>query len=209
MSGRPAIVRRMTDPILRDVPETVMTERLLLRAPRPGDGPELRAAIEDSLDELRPWMPWAEEVPNADEAEENVRQAHAHFVLRRDLRFHIYRRDEPERLVGSTGLHRIDWDAGRFEIGYWVRTSCAGQGIATEAARAMATLAFRELGANRVEIWCDARNERSAAVARTLGFRLEGTLRDRSLANDGTLGTDLVFGLVRGEAAAPLGISLG
>ncbi len=199
----------MTSPILRHVPEEFQTERLVLRAPRPGDGEELRAAITESLAELRPWLPWAQEAPDTQSAEENVRFARADFLLRRDLRFPLYLRSDPEVLVGSTGLHRIDWAADRFEIGYWIRTRFAGQGYATEAARGIAAFALRELGAQRLEIWCDARNTGSAAVARRLGFHLEGTLRDRYRASDGTLSTDLVFGLLRAEAEAALGIALG
>jgi RimJ/RimL family protein N-acetyltransferase len=199
----------MTSSILRHVPEEFQTDRLHLRAPRPGDGDELRAAITESLAELRPWLPWAQEAPDAQWSEENVRVARADFLLRRDLRFPIYLRSMPEIMVGSTGLHRIDWDAGRFEIGYWIRTRFAGQGYATEAARGIGAFAFRELGAERLEIWCDARNTGSAAVARRLGFRLEGTLRDRYRASDGTLSTDLVFGLLRAEADSALGLDLG
>jgi len=47
----------MTDPILRDFPERFESERLLIRAPLPRDGANVHAAIAESLDELRPWMP--------------------------------------------------------------------------------------------------------------------------------------------------------
>jgi hypothetical protein len=53
-------------PILRDFPESFETERLLIRCPMPGDGAEVYAAVSESLDELRPWMPWARERLTAD-----------------------------------------------------------------------------------------------------------------------------------------------
>jgi len=71
----------------------------------------------------------------------------------------------------------------------------------------MATLAFRDLGADRVEIWCDARHERSAAVARRLGFLLDGTLPNHVRATDGTLATGLCFGLAREHAEAALRVT--
>ena len=37
------------------------------------------------------------------------------------------------RFLGSSGLHRIDWDVPKFEIGYWCRTSLARRGYITEA----------------------------------------------------------------------------
>jgi RimJ/RimL family protein N-acetyltransferase len=190
----------MTKPIMRDFPDCFETERLLVRAPRFGDGAELHAAVIESIAELRPWMPWAQQTPTLEEVEENVREAAAHFLLRQDLRLQLYLRSDPATLVGSSGLHRIDWQAGRFEIGYWVRTRFAGQGYITEAVRAIARFAFEVLDANRLEIWCDSRNERSAAVARRVGFVHEATFVDCTVATDGTMATDLCFRLLRAEA---------
>lgn len=81
-------------------------------------------------------------------------------------------------LIGLSGMHHINWTVPAVEIGYWVRTSMAGQGYVTEAVRTITRFAFDVLGAQRVEIRCDERNERSAAVARRAGFTLEGILRN-------------------------------
>jgi RimJ/RimL family protein N-acetyltransferase len=190
----------VTKPILRDFPASFETERLIIRTPMAGDGAEMCAAIAESLPELRPWMPWAEDEPTPEDSEANVREAQARFLLREDLRFQLYRRSEPSTMVGSSGLHRIDWDAGRFEIGYWVRTRFAGQGYIVEAVRGLARYAFRELQANRLEIWCDARNERSAQVARRVGFVHEGTFVDHTRAMDGSMATGLCFRMLRVDA---------
>lgn len=179
-------------PILRDFPESFESERLLIRAPRPGDGADVHAAIVESMGELRPWMPWALGEQSADDAEARVREARADFLARRDLRLHLYRREDGI-FVGSSGLHRIHWEVPAFEIGYWVRTSHAGQGYASEAARRIADFAFDVLGAERVEIWCDARNERSAAVARRAGFAFEARLNRHRRGTSGGLSDSLCF----------------
>jgi len=181
-----------TPPILRDFPDQFESERLLIRAPMPGDGAEVQAAISESLTELRPWMPWAQDEQSVDAAEANVRLAHADFLARRDLRLHFYLREDGT-LVGSSGLHRIDWTVPRFEIGYWLRTSMAHRGFATEATRRIAGFAFDDLGAERVEIWCDARNERSAAVATRAGFTLEARLDRNRRDTSGELSDSLCF----------------
>ncbi|HLL48940.1 MAG TPA: GNAT family N-acetyltransferase, partial [Longimicrobiaceae bacterium] len=74
----------------------------------------------------------------------------------------------------AIGLHRSAAPA-TMEIGFWLCRSAEGQGIVTEATRILTNLALTGLGAARVEIRCDARNERSAAVARRLGYVLEST----------------------------------
>lgn len=184
-------------PILLHVPEQFESERLIIRAPQWGDGTMVNEAIRESLDELRPWMPWAERAPAPEETEANIRQSRLQFLERSDLRLLLVSKAS-RRLIGSSGLHRIDWEARKFEIGYWLRTSAAGQGYMTEAVEAIAAYAIRELQANRVEIRCDARNVKSAKVAERCGFTLEGVLRQEKRSSDGSLRDTMIFAKVRG-----------
>ena len=73
----------------------------------------------------------------------------------------------------------------KFEIGYWRRCGYERQGLVTEAVLGIAGLAFNTLGAQRVEIRCDTRNERSRSVALRAGFRLEGIHRHDARAVNG------------------------
>jgi ribosomal-protein-serine acetyltransferase len=103
-------------------------------------------------------------------------------------------------LVGSSGLHRINWEVPKFEIGYWVRARFAGQGYISEAVTAISDFAFETLGARRVEIRLDAQNERSEAIPRRLGFALEGRLRNEDRDHlTGELRDTLVFAKVRAD----------
>jgi RimJ/RimL family protein N-acetyltransferase len=178
----------LQDPLLIDVPERLEGERTVLLAPRAGLGAEMAVVIAQSLSHLRPWMPWAQEAPSAESSEMVVRRMQADFIARRDLCFQIYARradGSPGRLLGGTGLHRIDWAVRRFEIGYWIRPEAAGQGHVSEAVRLLTALAFDRLAARRVEIRCDTRNLKSRAVAERCGFTLEGVLRCDALGVDG------------------------
>lgn len=180
------------NPILLDFPDSMETERLTIRSPLPGDGAELQAAVAESLDDLAPWMPWADHLPTAEEEEALVRRAHARFLTREDLWFLLFLRGT-HTLVGGSGLHRIDWQVPRFEIGYWVRRRFAGQGYITEAVRAITGFAFERLGARRVEIRCDPRNLLSQRVAQRAGFALEATLHNHSVAADGEVRDTLIY----------------
>ena len=176
------------DPPLIDVPERLDGERIVLLAPRAGLGAEMAVVIAQSLSHLRPWMPWAQEAPTAESSELVVRRMQADFIARRDLCFQIYARradGSAGRMLGGTGLHRIDWAVRRFEIGYWIRPEAAGRGHVGEAVRLLAELAFEQLGARRLEIRCDPRNTKSRAVAERAGFELEGVLRRYDLGVDG------------------------
>lgn len=188
------------------VPEQFETERLLIRAPQPGDGKAINDAVRESIDELRVWMPWAQAVPSLAESETWAREGALMFRNREDLPLLLFRKSDGIYLGGS-GMHNIAWDVPRFEIGYWLRTSVTGQGYMTEAVRGITAMAFEQLHAVRLEIRCDARNKRSAAVALRCGFTLEATLHSDSRAPDGNLRDSLIFARLRteGEGNAPEG----
>lgn len=188
----------IANPILHDFPEEFHSPRLLIRGPRAGDGRLLNAAIAESHSQLIPWMPWADPLPTPEQSEENVREAVAEFILRRNLRMHMFLKDTGE-FVGSSGLHNLLWQAGAFEIGYWIRTPMAGQGLMTEAVRAIVQFAGQHLDARRLQICCDARNGRSQRVAERAGFHLEAVMRRADISRDGSPRDTLVYALLRSD----------
>ena len=180
------------NPLLLDFPDSFDTERLTIRAPRVEDAQGIIDAVTESLPELRPWMPWAKEPLTLDFQIARLRQVMAQWITREELVLHAYFKGT-STLVLSSGLHRIDWQAGKFEIGYWVRTKFMGQGFVTESVNGITAFAFKHLRANRVEIRCDALNIRSAAVAKRCGFLLEGILRHDSVNVKGEIRSTMVF----------------
>jgi RimJ/RimL family protein N-acetyltransferase len=183
-------------PILRNFPEEFYSERLLIRKPMPGDGKAVYEAIQASLEELKPWMPWAHRNQTLEDVEVNMRDAHAKFLTREDLRLHIFNK-ETDEFVASSGLHRINWDVPKFEIGYWVDTRHSGKGYVTEAVEAITNFAFIDLGARRVEIRCDSKNTKSSAVAERLGYELEGTLKHDGVSVDNELRDTCIYAKVK------------
>ncbi len=186
----------MENPILLDFPYSFETERLIIRGPQPDDAGPLRAAVVESQAELKPWMPWAVDVPSEEWYRVRVREGRLKFLAREDLWMMLTLKDGGT-LIGGSGLHRIEWAVPKFEIGYWVRTSHAGQGYVTEAVNGIARFAFETLGARRVEIRCDVKNVRSAAVARRAGFTLEGTFHHDARDHFGALRDTYIFARVR------------
>jgi RimJ/RimL family protein N-acetyltransferase len=194
-------------PILLDIPMPIQTPRLLLRPPQPGDGIELNAAINESFDDLAIWMPWAKERPSVEDSEENIRRAFAKWILREDLRISIFDKASG-KLVGSSGLHRINWELPSFEIGYWVRKSFEGKGYITESTNALTQFAFKQLKAKRVEIRCNSKNDRSVAVIKRLGFEFEGCLRSNDThANSMESRDTVVYSCLSADGLPPLDVN--
>jgi RimJ/RimL family protein N-acetyltransferase len=158
----------------------IHTPRLVLRAWNPADAPALMAAKNASKEHLLPWMPWAQYEPT--DLETNlalIRAWRAQFDTDQDYVYGIFDR-ENSAVLGGTGLHARIGKNSR-EIGYWVRVEAVNRGIATETAAALTKVGFEIMGLDRMEIHCDVRNVRSAAVPRKLGYIHDATLRRRSI----------------------------
>jgi RimJ/RimL family protein N-acetyltransferase len=181
--------------LLLNVPEVVETERLTLRATRAGLGAAISAAVAESYAELKRWMPWAQEPQSAADSEGHCQAMQTRWQAREELDFCFVRKADG-LLVGKGGLHTIDWSLPKFEVGYWVRTSCKGQGLATEATVALAQLARGALGAVRLEIGSDARNTASRRVAEKSGFVLEGIKRHARRDVSGELADACIYARV-------------
>lgn len=191
------------NPILRDFPTYFETERLIIRAPEPEDAAVVNQAVIESINELRPWMAWAKENPTIEQTAENIRRAHAKFLLREDLMYLLTLKESSSQtgkpLVGCSGLHSINWEIPSFEIGYWARSTFAGKGYITEAVRGLTDFAFSQLGANRVFIKCDVKNVRSLAVAERAGFEKEGLHRHDARDHFGNLRDTLCFATTKSQ----------
>src|SRR5215218_7105838 len=161
-----------------DPPYRIVTERLIVRCWEPSDAALLKEAIDSSLEHLRPWIPWAAAEPQTlEEKVDLLRGFRGKFDLGQDFIYGIFDVAETEA-VGGTGLHTRVGDEA-FEIGYWIRASRAGEGLATEATAALTRVAVEVCGVDRVEIRTDPANERSRRIPRKLGFVEEATLRRR------------------------------
>jgi len=101
--------------------------------------------------------------------------------------------------IGSTRFGDIAPEHGRLEIGWtWVAPSRQRSAANTEAKLLQLTYAFEALGATRVALKTDARNERSQrAIARIGGVR-EGVLRHHIRLPDGFL-RDTVYCAILAE----------
>lgn len=173
------------NPILIDIPMPIETPRLILRNVLPGDGKAMAEAQAESFPELNKWMNWAKEPNDAIKMEIVARENHAEFILRKDIMIVGFEKVSGKFVIG-TGLHRMNWDTGLFEIGYWVRTSESGKGYASESTNALIRYAFNALSAKKVVICHVDGNIGSQRVIEKLGFQKCGYIADDDTLNDGT-----------------------
>lgn len=82
-------------------------------------------------------------------------------------------------LLGRCGINHIAQEPAFANVGYWIRTSRRGQGIAPAAVRQVARFGFENVGLVRLELVIDVDNAASIRVAEKVGAILEGVLRNR------------------------------
>jgi ribosomal-protein-alanine N-acetyltransferase len=107
-------------------------------------------------------------------------------------------RAEDDALIGTCSLFHIDESNRRAEIGYALDRGAWGFGYMNEALVAVVAHAFETLGLHRLEADADPRNAASVRSLERLGFRLEGTLRERWQVG-GEISDSAFFGLLRPE----------
>ncbi|AHG88278.1 GCN5-related N-acetyltransferase [Gemmatirosa kalamazoonensis] len=157
-------------------PSRVDTPRLVLRSWTADDAPALQRVVLDNIDHLGAWMPWAtaEAHEHLDEVAARLAGFGEEFAAGREWMYVMTDRDAGF-LVGGLGVHARG-GPDTLELGYWIRRDLTGLGYVTEAVRAMVDAVFAACDVARIEIRCDPRNARSAAVARRAGFRHVATL---------------------------------
>ena len=174
--------------ILINLPEVVETSRLKLQMPKAGFGQEVYDAINDGYEDYVKWLNWPSIPPTLESVEEECRKLHAEFILR-DLIKYLIINKETKQVVGRCAFQPIlaNWEIPQFGISYFIRKSQRSNGYASEAAHAMAVIAFKILKAKKVEIYCDAENIASTKVPLKLGFKLEYTQKGGWPRQDGNL----------------------
>jgi RimJ/RimL family protein N-acetyltransferase len=164
---------------IRNPAYRIETRRLVVRCYDPSDAQMLADSIAESVEHLKPWMPWAHNQTEPFEAKaDRVKRFRGLFDLGEDYIYGIFNPQET-RLLGGTGLHTRIGDE-QLEIGYWIHKDYVNQGLVTESTAALVKVAFEIILLHRLEIHCDPANLASASIPCKLGFTHEGTLRAKT-----------------------------
>ena len=159
------------------------TRRLVLRPFRRRDVGPLHEAIEVSLGDLQPWLPWVEGYDRG-VSQRFVRESVAAWAERRAFDFTIRTIDDPARHIGNVSLWSTSTQNAVGEVGYWIRSDETGKGYGAEATTRAVQIGFEEMRLHKVQLRIAVGNVRSERIARSLGFTLEGTLRDEVKVGD-------------------------
>lgn len=169
-----------------------------IRPYRIEDAPALHEAALESVAEIQPFMAWCHPGLTLAEMRTWVAAQVAAFEALKAFEFAIVAADG--RFLGACGLNHLDDANRRANLGYWVRTSAARRGVATEAVRQLVRWGFANTDLIRLEVVVSTRNAPSLRVAEKAGAWREGVLRRRLLIR-GDAHDAVVFSFVRPENA--------
>ena len=182
-------------------PDEIVLDEFVLRRYRPEDASALAAAVVESLEHLRPWMPWIafEPTPLADRQQLLARWAWE-WDEGAGYTFGMF---EGARVVGGAGLMRRIAPDG-LEIGYWVHPAFTGRGFATQAAGALTTVGLSLPDVTHVEIHHDKANVVSGRVPLRLGYEMVREQPD-GIAAPGESGVSWIWRMDRADWTGSLG----
>ena len=156
----------------------IETERLILRPMLSSDAPDL-LAYQSNPDIVR-YIPWpegtAETVQNhidrtLKESTDVPKEDGEYLVL-------VWALKSTGKVIGQSNLNMLSKEHNCAEVGWVTHQNFQRQGYAREASHAVLNYAFAMLGFHRVIASMDTRVPASAAVAKSLGMRLEAEMRE-------------------------------
>jgi len=172
-------------------PVTLRGEHVVIEPAAERHHADLLAAGRDEL--VWAWLPWPRPEREADVA--------AMLAGERAIAFPFAQVDVASgRAVGVTTYRDVDERNRTLEVGgTWIGRPWWRTAINTEAKLLFLGHAFETLGANRVAIKTDIRNERSQAAIARLGAVREGVLRHQYIRRDGSLRDTVMYSIVPEE----------
>ena len=94
------------------------------------------------------------------------------------VRFYVFRKEAPEKIIGTVCLYDISNTYARAEIGYKFSSAYHHMGYASEAVEKLIDIAFSELNLHRIIAHVQEDNLPSLRLLVGLGFEKEGISRD-------------------------------
>ena len=170
-----------------------MPPRVTIRPYVKSDAKSAYAAVQESREDIAPWMPWCH--PDYDFGDvttwiETTLAGRASGTL---YGFVIEADDE---FAGTCGINHINRNDRVANLGYWVRTSLAGRGIATAAVHQLIDWVFENTDLNRIEIVAAVGNPPSQRVAEKVGASRDAVLRKRTIVQ-GEPSDAILFSVIR------------
>jgi ribosomal-protein-serine acetyltransferase len=154
--------------------------RIMIRPLNVADIEAEYEAVRESIPEVSVWMAWCHPGYTIEETTAYIMSREEAWKADKDYGFGVFEVGTG-KFLGGTGLNFINREHNCANLGYWVRSSCTGRGVASGAARLVARYGLEHLGLQRIEILAAVGNIPSQRAAEKAGALREAVLRKRLL----------------------------
>ncbi len=156
---------------------------ILIRSCQPGDASVICDGVHETMQEMLKWAPWCH-------PDYSLSDCASWLETRRQMWSEGIEYDfvildtQNKNFLGGCAIDQINRKHNFANLGYWIRSSQAGNGIATAAVRLISRFGFETLGFTRLEIVAAVQNSASQRVAEKVGAIREGIHRNRHVVRD-------------------------
>ena len=189
----------MKHKLLWEFPDSLESERLIIRKYEKGDGQDYFSLFErnNNREELKEHVDEAKSVKTLEQAEIRIREHEAEWIARRRLVLGVWLKETGE-CIGQIWIEPNKWEVPSFELGYFTDAGYQRRGYALEASIRSLKFLFEDLKAHKVIIITHDTNEKSWRLAERLGFQREAHFRESHI-EDGKRWGILYYGMLKEE----------
>jgi len=130
---------------------------------------------------LQQWLPWVDHIRYRIDQEIFIQRTQQQWEENKALTLGVW---HCQQLVGVISLHTFDWPNMTASVGYWLDEAHQGQGIMTQACRALIAVGMQQLGLASITISCAVENKKSQSIALRLGFVWQETVANKEWLYD-------------------------
>lgn len=171
-------------------PEMILGSRIYLKKHNLDLASEMFKSIMKNKAYLSEFMPWAPLTVKVENSVDWIKTTLEEWERRTLFDYGIFLSKTNEYL-GSIGIHTINWNHKRAELGYWICKNHEGQGLISESIQLLEKES-QKLGIHRLEIRCSGKNTKSVFVALRNEYILESRMNDEQCVGE-TYRDTLVF----------------
>ena len=167
---------------------------IIIRPCRLEDAAVICEGVRETMNEMLKWAPWCHTDYSMSDCTSWLSSRPQMWSKGIEYDFVIFDTKE-NTFLGGCAIDQINRKHNFANLGYWVRSSQTGKGIATAAVKLISRLGFRKLGFTRLEIVVAEQNRASQRVAEKVGAVREGVNRNRHIVRDKTYDS-VMFSLI-------------
>jgi ribosomal-protein-serine acetyltransferase len=167
---------------------------IIIRPCQPEDADVICEGVRETMHEMLKWAPWCHPDYAISDCKSWLDSRDQMWSEGIEYDFVVFDTKD-DTFLGGCAVDQINRKHNFANLGYWVRTSQEGKGIATAAVKLISRFGFETLGFTRLEVVAAVQNKASQRVAEKAGAVREGIHRNRHVVHD-TIYDSVMFSLI-------------